>query len=56
MSRYSKRLSVRINKMNPELNNFPALKDLVKKHEEWMGETINLIASEKRFFMQNLLI
>jgi len=34
--------------MNIQENNFFNLLDLVNKHEVWMGETINLIASENR--------
>ena len=34
--------------MDVNNDNFFALLDLVQKHETWMGETINLIASENR--------
>ncbi len=37
-----------LNKMNPLENNFSRLQDLVRKHDRWMDETINLIASENR--------
>lgn len=34
--------------MNPKQNNFFRLLDLVKRHDDWMDDTINLIASENR--------
>ena len=34
--------------MDISQNNFPEILKLVKLHEEWMNETVNLIASENR--------